>query len=574
MAISFHTNMSASKAYLGLEKANVMMKESLNRLSSGQRIASVADDAGGLSVAYKLRSKLDRNEQVVNNLANASSFLDVQQGALDSVGNILSRMSELKTMSLDVTKHSGDTENYDKEFKELQLQLGKISHQKFNGVSLFSNQIPEVLFWGAVDLELLKQTADEDDLNKTVNITRWGLRRFLSQTLEAGDKPPSGFGEVPPREFLSMVFTNESLMDTTGNNKSWNLNEYYDGWKRSYYDHAVIFPPGTNWGMDTEDPIFIQDKNNGIGFLGTNNFSAKIGVVTQDNTALIPDHWVIPGISDENIDHDLKENHNIAVDYFQRDDVGGDGLMLEKDGGTAETQLANFKNAFLKLTNNDTELPGALVLNVDNSKSMGGFKELNEGILAFKDWVETTYPEVFVPNQTSDNFQKYLDPVNSMQNGVSIGSNENGYFLGIRINEGEDYIRQGRLAIEDAVSEYTNSTGDEISGTLDDDASGLKSLLDSVYDLADFDMADFEGFIQALSNALAVNGAESQAVDFKAKELNQTFVNSEQAHGRIMDADIAQESTRFAKHNVLLQASATMMVHANQLSELALSLIT
>ena len=145
MAISFHTNTPASKAYLGLEKANHLMKESLSRLSSGQRIASVADDAGGLSVAYKLKSKLDRNEQVVNNLANASSFLDVQQGALDSVGNILSRMSELKTMSLDVTKNSDDIENYDKEFKELQLQLGQISHQKFNGVSLFSNQIPEVL---------------------------------------------------------------------------------------------------------------------------------------------------------------------------------------------------------------------------------------------------------------------------------------------------------------------------------------------------------------------------------------------------------------------------------------------
>ena len=239
-----------------------------------------------------------------------------------------------------------------------------------------------------------------------------------------------------------------------------------------------------------------------------------------------------------------------------------------------KTQLENFKNAFLELTNNGTELPGALVLNVDNSKSMGGFKELNEGILAFKDWVETTYQEVFIPNQTSDNFQKYLDPVNSMQNGVSIGSNENGYFLGIRINEGEDYIRQGRLAIEDAVSEYTNSTGDEISGTLDDDASGLKSLLDSVYDLADFDMSELEGFIQALSNALAVNGAESQAVDFKVKELNQTFVNSEQAHGRIMDADIAKESRRFTKHNVLLQASATILVNANQLSEVALSLIT
>lgn len=566
MAISFHTNMSASKAYLGLEKANVMMKESLNRLSSGQRIASVADVTGGLPVAYKLRSKLDRNEQVVNNLANASSFLDVQQGALDSVGNILSRMSELKTMSLDVTKHSGDTENYDKEFKELQLQLGKISHQKFNGVSLFSNQIPEVLFGGAVDLELLKQTADEDDLNKTVNITRWGLRRFLSQTLETGDKPPSGFGEDPPREFLSMVFTNESLMDTNNVQASYEDIQSLDGWKRSYHEHNT----------DDEEQVWVTDNNEWIAYLGSNNYSAKIGVIHPSYTPSGPGSGYAYGpefFPDTVSQYGIQNNFNGAsIQYFK--DITSDGLQLEKDGGTEETQLANFKNAFLKLTNNGTELPGALVLNVDNSQSMGGFKELNEGILAFKDWVQTTYPDVFVPNQTSDNFQKYLDPANSMRNGVSIGSNENGYFLGIRINEGEDYIRQGRLAIEDAVSEYTNSSGNEISGTLDDDASGLKSLLDSVYGLADFDMADLEGFIQALPNALAVNGAESQAVDFKVKELNQTFVNSEQAHGRIKDAGIAQESTRFSKHNVLLQAFATMMVYANQLSELALSLIT
>jgi flagellin len=107
-------------------------------LSSGNRINSPADDAGGLAVAYKLDSKLNRTEAVIQNSQNALSFLQVQDGGLATVGKILDRMSELRTMAQDITKNSGDIENYSKEFIELQSQLGQIKQEKFNGISLFS----------------------------------------------------------------------------------------------------------------------------------------------------------------------------------------------------------------------------------------------------------------------------------------------------------------------------------------------------------------------------------------------------------------------------------------------------
>ena len=55
--------------------------------------------------------------------------------------------------------------------------------------------------------------------------------------------------------------------------------------------------------------------------------------------------------------------------------------------------------------------------------------------------------------------------------------------------------------------------------------------------------------------------------------LQSNMVNLESAHGRIMDTDIAAESTRFARHNILVQASASMTAQANQLSSVALALI-
>ena len=138
MPIVVISNASATSASYNLSRANDALRKSLGRLSSGNRINSPADDAGGLAVAYKLDSKLNRTEAVIQNSQNALSFLQVQDGALATVGKVLDRMGELRTMAQDITKNSGDIENYSKEFVELQSQLSQIRQEKFNGISLFA----------------------------------------------------------------------------------------------------------------------------------------------------------------------------------------------------------------------------------------------------------------------------------------------------------------------------------------------------------------------------------------------------------------------------------------------------
>ena len=70
----------------------------------------------------------------------------------------------------------------------------------------------------------------------------------------------------------------------------------------------------------------------------------------------------------------------------------------------------------------------------------------------------------------------------------------------------------------------------------------------------------------------AENGAEQNRV-MNTINLLQTNVTNLEVHGRIMDADIALESTRFARQNVLVQASASMTAQANQLTNIALTLL-
>ena len=138
MPIVVNSNASATEASFNLSRNNEALRKSLGRLSSGKRISNPADDAGGLAVAYKLNSTINRSYATIQNAQNALSYLQVQDSALATTGKILDRMAELRTMAQDITKNSGDIENYSKEFVELQSQLRQIKEEKFNGISLFS----------------------------------------------------------------------------------------------------------------------------------------------------------------------------------------------------------------------------------------------------------------------------------------------------------------------------------------------------------------------------------------------------------------------------------------------------
>jgi len=137
MAITINTNMAAARASYQLSKNNESLQKSLNRLSTGSRITKPADDAGGLAVAMKLKGSINRLKGVEANVGNAISFLQVQDGILESAGKIVDRMAELKALSQDVLKNTSDIANYNSEFANLQLQLKDMANTKFNGVSLF-----------------------------------------------------------------------------------------------------------------------------------------------------------------------------------------------------------------------------------------------------------------------------------------------------------------------------------------------------------------------------------------------------------------------------------------------------
>jgi flagellin len=175
MPLNINTNTAASSASYFLSKNNAALQKSLTRLSSGSRITQPADDAGGLAVSMKLSGTINRLNGVEKNIDNAISFLQVQDGVLDSAGQILDRMAELKALSQDVLKNDSDIANYNAEFRNLQVQLYQMSETKFNGVSLFATT-----FISAAGVQTAA-TFNTSGSGNTVSI-------FTSATGESGSK--------------------------------------------------------------------------------------------------------------------------------------------------------------------------------------------------------------------------------------------------------------------------------------------------------------------------------------------------------------------------------------------------
>jgi flagellin len=120
------TNASAI-ANRSLQLANAAVYSSIEKLSSGSRITAASDDAGGLAVQVKMVAAFNRLGALKNNLINALSYKQVQEDSLKQIGDLLARMSELKTFSLDPTKTASDLSDYATEYSALASQIRKIS---------------------------------------------------------------------------------------------------------------------------------------------------------------------------------------------------------------------------------------------------------------------------------------------------------------------------------------------------------------------------------------------------------------------------------------------------------------
>jgi flagellin len=169
--ISINTNPAASAAAYSLDNVSRNLQKTLMRLSSGSRIVSPMDDAGGLAVSMRLNAAVRRTEATQSNVSNAQAFLETQDGVLKSAEKVINRLGELTQLGTDVTKSTSDLALYQAEVNSLKLQIASLISESFNGVSLFTagTDAVNINTTGTVSI-----TASQDG-SSTINITKSDL---------------------------------------------------------------------------------------------------------------------------------------------------------------------------------------------------------------------------------------------------------------------------------------------------------------------------------------------------------------------------------------------------------------
>jgi flagellin len=133
-----NSNIQAQQTANNLNTSANALSKSLSRLSSGSKIIAPSDDAAGLAVSSRLESQLKRLDAAINNVVNAVSFTQTQDGFLKTIDKAFRRMSELTMFAQDSTKSASDLTLYSQEFTQLQDYVRQTVTQTFNSVSLFS----------------------------------------------------------------------------------------------------------------------------------------------------------------------------------------------------------------------------------------------------------------------------------------------------------------------------------------------------------------------------------------------------------------------------------------------------
>jgi flagellin len=138
-SFSILNNVSALYAQNQLTNTNLQLTQSINRLSSGKRINTGADDAAGLMIADTLRANVKALDQAVRNANDCLSVGQIADGALGEITNLLTRSVTLAEEAATQTVDSTGRAAINMEFTQIEAEIARIANQtNFGGVSLFT----------------------------------------------------------------------------------------------------------------------------------------------------------------------------------------------------------------------------------------------------------------------------------------------------------------------------------------------------------------------------------------------------------------------------------------------------
>ena len=164
MGLRVNTNIASINAQRNTAQVTTRLARNYQRLSTGLRISTAADDAAGLAISERLRSQVRSLAQASRNANDGISLVQVGEGALNEVSNILVRLRELAIQSANGSSSTADKNTIREEFDSLVNEVNRIAQStEFNGIKLLDGSSSTVTFQVGINT-----AAGIDSLNVTL----------------------------------------------------------------------------------------------------------------------------------------------------------------------------------------------------------------------------------------------------------------------------------------------------------------------------------------------------------------------------------------------------------------------
>lgn len=598
MPLVINTNVAALNSQRQLVKSGNDMAEAMERLSSGRRINTAADDAAGLAIANRQTSQIRGLDQAIRNANDGVSLIQTAEGALDETTNILQRMRELAIQSANGIYSDADRSTLDAEVQQLKAELDRISETtSFNGQKVLDGTLGDVeLQIGseayetvsfsvqASDIESLGGASSADVVGATVTngltvladitgVASTGTNSLIINDVNVGSLTSATLTDL--NDYIGAMNSSlevgragvEVSASVELNGSSVGAGELSDA-AGTFITIALVDGDGLTSTYNISDTANLEELADKIDSVSGGNVKASIGddgrlsLLSEGATSItVTDATGASGLKTtvENFRLNLTDtnsedgNDEVSIQFG----TGSLATIVTSDSMASELGLdARAKSDITSgvVTGTAAVLEGDLVV---NGVEIGSITPTAASAAAL------TSAIVAAVNDVSAETGVVASVINS---DGTVGAAVTSYTLntldGSEISI--DFAGTTATALLLGIQEtnVSSATGDSVAGIDISTADGAQDSI-GVIDVA----------LEQINASRSELGAVTNRLEFTMSNLMNVSENTSAARSRIVDADFAAETANLSRAQVLQQASQAMLAQANAQPQQVLQLL-
>lgn len=582
MPLVVNSNIASLNAQRQLLQSGAELDKASERLASGRRINSAADDAAGLAISNRQTSTIRGLDQAVRNANDGVSLIQTAEGALEESTNILQRMRELSVQAANGIYSDTDRATLNAEVQQLKSELDRIADTtSFNGQKILDGSL------GDIDLQVGAES------NQTIGISIDG---FSSSSLggSGGDvigDTVSGASTLATLQGIdtdTLAVNDVTLTSLTGNTTVSaalsDINSQLQGVnvEASTLVTAEAAGVGTGAliaGTDTMTITVADNEGNNQAYIitGTSDLDDLVDKINSDTavSASINDQGKLV-LSQENVSAITVADNttNDASSGFTNTTAtlasvvfsSTDGGDIKLEAGTAAAAEAALDALNLNLQDDDGNTLGDTITAIASNDINAGDLIINGveigGIDAGTGIAESITASIEAINLLADETGVVaFEAGGGTNNQIGLRSTSGG---SIAIEYGANAASSGAnvAALTGLVEQNAASGAGSIAGVNISTAAGAQSAIDTI-----------DTALEQINTTRSELGAVNNRLDFTISNLSNVSEKTSAARSRIVDADFASETAKLSRSQVLQQASQAILAQANARPQQVLSLL-